>query len=77
MSMSDHNKQQVLQELFLPKRSPSPGKRQNWILVFYQSGRTSTHIENIYLKSGGFMTHCFNLFHNVPYRTTGETASSR
>ena len=43
MSMSDHIKQQVLQ----PKTSHSPGKRQKWILLFYQYGRTSTHIENI------------------------------
>ena len=33
MSMSHHNKQQVLQE-FLPKRSPSPGKRKNGFLCF-------------------------------------------
>ena len=33
----------------LPIRSPSPGKLQNWILLFYQSGRTSTHTEIFYL----------------------------
>ena len=42
MSMSDHIKQQVLEE-FLPIRSPSPGKWQNWILLFYWSGKTITH----------------------------------
>ena len=42
MSMSDHIKQRVYKN-FLPIRSPSPGKQQNWILLFYQSGRTSTH----------------------------------
>ena len=77
MSMSDHIKQQVLQE-FLPKRSQSPGKRQNWILLFYQSGRNSTHIENILpIWSRGSMAHCFNLLHNVRYRTTERTALNR
>ena len=58
MSMSDHIKQQIL-----PKKSPSPGKRQNWILLFYQSGRTSTHIGNILpIWSRGSVAHCFNLF---------------
>ena len=70
MSMSDHNKQQVLQE-FLPERSHSPGKRQNCILLFYQSGRISTHIENILpIWIRGSVAHCFNLLHNVWYRTT-------
>ena len=74
MSMPDHIKQQVLQE-FLPKRSHSLGKRQNWILLFYQSGRTSTHIENILpIWSRGSVAHCFNLLHNVRYRTTERTA---
>ena len=41
MSMSDHIKH------FMLIRSPSFGKRLNWILLFYHSGRTSTHIENI------------------------------
>ena len=60
MSMSDHIKQQVLQEFFARKMSHSPGKRQNWILLFYQSGRTSTHIENILLIwSRGSVAHCF------------------
>ena len=44
MSMPDHIKQQVLQE-FLAKRSHSPGKLHNWILLFYQSGRSSKNIE--------------------------------
>ena len=62
----------------LPIRSPFPGKRQNWILLFYQSGRTSTHIE-IFLPicSGGSVAHCFNLLHKVRYRTTKRTASNR
>ena len=34
MSMSDHIKQQAVQEI-LSERSHSPGKRQNWILLFY------------------------------------------
>ena len=32
---------------FLPKRSHSPEKRQDWILLFYQSGRRSNYIENM------------------------------
>ena len=32
---------------FLPKRSHSLGKQQNWIILLYESGRTSKHIENI------------------------------
>ena len=69
-SMSDHIKQRF-HKFFLPKRSPSPGKRQNRILSFYQSGRTSTHIENILpVWSRGSVAHCFNLLHNVRYRTT-------
>ena len=77
MSMSDHFKQQVLQE-FLPERSHSPGKRQNWILLFYQSGRTSTHIENILsIWSRASVAHCFNLLYNVRYRTTESTAPYR
>ena len=75
MSMSDHIKQQVLQEFFA--RSHSPGKRQNWILSFYQCRRTSTHIENVLpISSRGSVIHCFNLLHNarVRYRTTKRTA---
>ena len=65
MSMSDHVKQQFLQE-FLTKRSHSPGKRKNWILLFYQNGRTSTHIENILpICCRGSVEQCFNLLHNV------------
>ena len=74
MSMSDHIKQQD----FLPKRSHSPGKRQNWILLFYQSGKTSTHIENILpIWSRGSLAHCLNLLHNVRYRTTERAAPNR
>ena len=72
MSMSDHIKRQVLQE-FSPKGSHSPGKRKNWILLFYQSGRTSTHIENILPAwSRGSVAHCFNLLHNLWYRKPKE-----
>ena len=75
--MSDYIKQQGLQEFFA-KRSHSPGKRQNWFILFYQSGRTSTHIENILpIWSRGSMPHCFNLLHNVRYRTTERTARNR
>ena len=69
MSIPNHIKQQVLREFFCQK-SHSPGKRQNWILLFYQSGRTSTHIKNIVpIWSRGSVAHCFNLLHNVRYRT--------
>ena len=55
--------------------SRSPGKRQNWILLFYKSGRTSTHIENILpFRIRGSVAHCFNLLHNVRYRTVERTA---
>ena len=70
-------KQQVLQEFFA-KRSHSPGKWENWILLFYQSERTSTHIENILpIWSPGSVAHCFNLLHNVRYRTTERKAPNR
>ena len=63
---------------FFPKRSLSPGKRQNWILLFYQSGRTSIHVENILLSwSRGRVAHSFNLLHNVLYRTTERTTPNR
>ena len=63
---------------FFPKRSFSPGKRQNWILLFSTSGRTSTHIENIIpIWSRGSMAHCFNLLRNVRYRITERTAPNR
>ena len=63
---------------FFPERSHSPGKRQNWILLFYQSGRTSTHIENILpVWSRGSVAHSFNLLHKVRYRTTERTAPNR
>ena len=63
---------------FLPERSYSPGKRQNCILLFYPSGRTSTHIENIIpIWSEGSVAHCFNLLHNVRYRITERTAPNR
>ena len=77
MSMSDHIKQRVLQEFFASKVSFS-WKTANWILLFYQSGRTSTHIENILpICSRGSVAHCFNLLHNVRYRTTERTAQDR
>ena len=34
------------------------------------------HISKISIWSRGSMAHCFNLFHNVPCRTTEETAPS-
>ena len=77
MSMFDHINQQVVQEFFA-KMSHSLGKRQNWILLFYQSGRTSTHIEIILpIWSRGSVVHCFNLLHNVRYRTTERIAPNR
>ena len=77
MSMSDHIKQRVYNN-FLLIRSPSPGKWQNWILLFYKSGRISTHVENILpIWSRGSVAHCFNLLHNVRYRTTERTAPNR
>ena len=48
--------------ILLPKRSYSPWKRQNWIILFYPSGRTSTHIENVIpIWSRGSVAHCFRL----------------
>ena len=67
--MSDHIKQQVVQEFFA-KRSHSPGKWQDWILLFYQSGRRSNYIENMsHILSRGTMAHCFKLLYNV---STGQ-----
>ena len=79
MSMSDHIKQQVIQKKknFLPKRSRSPGKWQNWILLFYQTGRGSKHTKNmLHILSRGSVTHCFKQLYNVRYRTTERTAQS-
>ena len=65
ISMPDHMKQQMVQE-FLPERSRSPGKRQNWILLFYQSGRGSKHIKDkLHILSQHSVAHCFTLLHNV------------
>ena len=62
----------------LPNRSYSPGKRQNWILLFYQSWSTSTHIENVIpIWSRGSVAHCFSLLQNVRYRITERTAPNR
>ena len=59
MSMSDHIEQQEVQE-FLQKRFHSPEKQQNWILLFYQSGRNSKHIENMFLHlSLKSVAYCF------------------
>ena len=75
--MSDHIKQQVLQKCFAKKVSFS-WKTENWILLFYQSGRTSTHIETILpIWSRGSVAHCFNLLHNVRYKTTERIAPDR
>ena len=63
MGMSDHIKQQVVQD-FLPKRYHSPGKRQNWILLFYQRFFcfSSNHIENMLeIQSRGSVAHLLNL----------------
>ena len=46
MDMSYHSKQQVKQDFF-PKMSRSPGKQQNWIVLFSQNGRCSEHVERI------------------------------
>ena len=74
MSMSDHIKQQVVQEFFA-NRSHSSRKWQDWILLFYQSGRKSNYIENMsHILSRGRMAHCFKLLYNVRYRTTEKTA---
>ena len=77
MSIPDHISNRFYKN-FLPKRSHSPGKRLNWILLFYPSGRTSTHIENVTpIWSRGSMAHCFNLLHIVRYRVTERTAPNR
>ena len=49
MGMSDHDKQQVVQEFFVRKVTFcwKPGKRKNWILLFYKSKRSSKHVENM------------------------------
>ena len=77
MSMSDHIKQQVLQEFFAKEVSFS-WKTEKLDSFVYQSGRTSTHTENISpIWSRGSVAHCFNLLHNVRYRTTERTAPNR
>ena len=48
MSMSDHIKQQVLQEFFA-KKSHSPEKRQNWILWFTRVGEPAHILKISYL----------------------------
>ena len=77
MSMSDRIKQQVVQEFFVKKVSFS-WKAAKLESFFYQSGRSSKHIENMLLiLSQGSVTHGFKLFHNVRYRTTERTARNR
>ena len=77
MSMSDHIKQQVLQVFFAKKVSFS-WKTGKLAFLFYQSGRTSTCIENTLPVWGRVsMAHCFNLLRNVRYRTTKRTTPNR
>ena len=75
MSMPDYIKQQVFTRIFLPKRSHSPGKRQNWILRVGEPA----HISKItYLSGAEAAWHTvFNLLHNVWYKTTERTAPNR
>ena len=82
MSMSDHIKQQVLQEFFAEKVSFSwkTEKLNSFVLPGWENprGRTSTHIENILPTwSRGSVAHCLNLLYNVQYRTTERTAPNR
>ena len=77
MSMSDHVKQQVVQEFFARKVSFSwkTAKLDSFVLP---EGGTSTHIENILtIWNRGSVAHCFNLLYNVRYRTTQRTAPNR
>ena len=78
MSMSDHVKQQVLQEFFAKKVSFSWKTSKLDTFLFYQSGRTSTHIENILpIWSRGSVALCINPLHNVRYRTTERTSPNK
>ena len=72
MSMSDHIKQQVVQEFFPQNVSFSwKTAKTGFFKVFYQSGRSSKHFENmLHNLSQGSVAHCFKLLNNVWYRTT-------
>ena len=42
--------------------SHSPEKQQNWLLLFYQSGKSCKHIENmLQILSRGSLAQCFNV----------------
>ena len=74
MSMSDHIKQQVLQEFFAKKVTFS-WKTAELDSFVSPEWENHTQIKNIIpIWSRGSMAHCFNVLHNVWYRTTQRTA---
>ena len=74
MSMSDHIKQQVLQEFFAIKVSFSwkTAELDSFVLPAWENQHTYRTILPIW--SRGSVAHCFNLLHNLQYRTTERTA---
>ena len=78
MSISDHIKQQVLQEFFAKKVSFSckTAKLDSFVLPEWENQYTSK-ISYIPIWSRGSVAHCFNLLHDVRYRTTERTAANR
>ena len=72
MSMSDHIKQQVVQEI-LPNRS---SLLENGKSGFFSFIRVE-EVANIHNVSLGSMAYYFKLLHTVEYRTTERTTSNR
>ena len=72
MSMSDHIKQQILQEFFAKKVSFSwkTAKLDSSVLPEWENQHTYQKFLPIWSRAN--VAHCFNLFHNVRYRTTEE-----
>ena len=79
MSMSDHIKQRVLQEFFANKVSFSwkMAKLDSFVLQEWENQHTYRKYFTYLNWSRGSVAHCFNLLHNVRYRTTERTASNR
>ena len=77
MSMPDHIKQQVLQEFF-PKNvsfSWKTAKLDSFVLPEWENQHT--YRKYLTYLGRGSVAHCFNLLHNVRYRTTKRTATNR
>ena len=80
MGMSDHDKQQVVQEFFAKKVSFSwnleNGKTGFFCFIRVREVANMSKI-CLHIPSGGSVAHYFKLLYNLQYRTTERTASNR